>query len=78
MRSADPNEVEQKAGLSRNGMKRLTDKRVSPTPPGLVRTPHRKAPRPFVISGPASPMMPSLNQVVGFLTDWEGFRRLAA
>lgn len=24
------------------------------------------------------PMMPSWNQVVGFLTDWEGLRRLAA
>jgi hypothetical protein len=39
---------------------------------------YRKAPRPFVISGPASPMMASWNQVVGFLTDWEGLRRLAA
>ena len=26
-----------------------------------------------MISGPASPMSPSWNQVVGFLTDWQGF-----
>jgi hypothetical protein len=39
---------------------------------------YRKAPRPFVISGPASLITPSWNQVVGFLTDWEGLRRLAA
>jgi hypothetical protein len=26
----------------------------------------------------ASPMMPSWNQVVGFLTDWNGFWRMAA
>jgi hypothetical protein len=39
---------------------------------------YKKAPRPFVISGPAYPMMPSLNQVVRLLTDWEGLRRMAA
>ena len=42
------------------------------------RTTYRKAPRPIVISGPASPITPSWNQVVGCLTDWEGLRRLAA
>ncbi len=31
-----------------------------------------------VFSGPASPMMLSWNQVVAFLTDWDGFRRMAA
>jgi len=45
---------------------------------GLHRAAHRKAPRPFLISGPASLITPSWNQVVGFLTDWEGLRRLAA
>ena len=31
-----------------------------------------------MISGPAYPMMLSWNRVVGFLTDWEGLRRMAA
>jgi hypothetical protein len=31
-----------------------------------------------VISGPASLITPSWNSVVGFLTDWDGLRRLAA
>jgi hypothetical protein len=44
----------------------------------LGRSAYKKAPRPFLISGPAYPMMPSWNQVVGFLTDWEGLRRMAA
>jgi hypothetical protein len=46
--------------------------------PVSERAVYKKAPRPFVISEPASPMMSSWNQVVGFLTDWEGPRRLAA
>jgi len=46
--------------------------------PGSDRATYKKAPRPFLISGPASPITPSWNQVVGFLTDWKGLRRLAA
>ena len=38
----------------------------------------RLAGRPSNIREPASLMMPSWNQVLGFLTDWEGLRRLAA
>jgi len=45
---------------------------------GLDCATHGKIPRPFVISGPASPITPTWNQVVGFLTDWEGLRRMAA
>jgi hypothetical protein len=37
-----------------------------------------EAPRPFVISGPASLITLSWNQAVGFLTEWDGLRRLAA
>jgi hypothetical protein len=46
--------------------------------PGLDRMAQRKAPRPFLIAGPASLITPSWNQVVGFLTDWDELRRLAA
>ena len=46
--------------------------------PGWDRAAYKKAPRPFVISGPASLITPSWNQVVAFLTDWEGLRGLAA
>ena len=47
-------------------------------PPNRCVLETRKAPRPLLISGPASPITPSWNQVVGFLTDWEGLRRMAA
>ena len=62
----------------RTGEARVRRKKRSPAEAGLDVTAHRKAPRPFVISGPASLITPSWNQVVGFLTDWEGLRRLAA
>ncbi len=54
-----------------------TKERARPKP-GLASAAHRKAPRPFVISGPASLITPSWIQVLGFLTDWDGLRRLAA
>jgi hypothetical protein len=71
--------------MARHTLTLLTDRRgprfeegickeKAPPKPGLDRPAYRTAPRPFVTSGPAYPMMPSWNQVVGFLTDWEGFR----
>ena len=45
---------------------------------GLDCATHGKFPRPFLISGPASLITPSWNQVVGFPKDWERLRRLAA
>ncbi len=56
----------------------LLRKKEARPKPGLDRATQSMAPRPFLISGPAYPMMPSWNQVVGFLTEWEGLRRLAA
>jgi len=35
-------------------------------------------PETFLISGPVTPAMRSWNYVMGFLTDWEGLRTLAA
>jgi len=42
-----------------------------------VRLHKKKSPRPPVISGPASLITPSWNQVLGFLSEWEGLRRMA-
>jgi hypothetical protein len=42
----------------------------------LTPTPKKK-PATGVTGSTASPITPSWNQVVGFLTDWEGLRRLA-
>ncbi len=53
-------------------------KRISPAEAGVRSAATKKAPRPFVTSGPASLVMPSWNQAVGFLTDWERLRRLVA
>ena len=77
---SDPKRPEVRLRLSRDrGCHReITSKEEARSKWGFDGTEHRKTPRPFVISGPASLITPSWNSVVGFLTDWEGLRRLAA
>jgi hypothetical protein len=65
--------LEIRGGLDEN----LAEKK-RPAEARLDVTARRKAPRPFLISGPASLITPSWNQVVGFLTDWDVLRRMAA
>jgi hypothetical protein len=62
----------------RQGIGASVRKEKARSPAGSNRAANRKAPRPFVISGPASLITPSWNQVVAFLTDWEGLRRMAS